>query len=36
MTEPYLSPSEAWLRFGTWVFVGVGSIGGIVYLVRLL
>lgn len=30
----YATPGEAWLRFGTWVFVGIGSLGGIVYLAR--
>lgn len=32
----YVSPGEAWLRFGIGAFVTVGSIGGIVYLVRLI
>lgn len=32
----YISPSEAWIQFAIWVFVGVGSLGGIVYLIRLI
>jgi len=31
----YISPGEAWLRFAICLFVGIGVIGGIVYLVRL-
>lgn len=30
-----MSTGEAWQQFRIWVFVGVGSLGGIVYLIRL-
>jgi hypothetical protein len=31
----YISPGEAWLRFATWLLVGLGSLGGLIYLVHL-
>jgi hypothetical protein len=35
MSGGYISPGEAWLRFGAFLFVGIGSLGGIVYLAKL-
>ncbi len=31
-----MSTREAWLQFGIWLFVGIGSLGGVAYLIRLL
>jgi hypothetical protein len=31
----YISPGEAWFTFLLWTFVCVGSLGGVIYLVRL-
>jgi hypothetical protein len=31
----YISPGEAWGNFGICLFVGLGSLGGLIYLVRL-
>lgn len=36
MSNDYISPGEAWFRFATWVFVGLGSLGGLIYLWRLI
>lgn len=34
MSNGYISPGEAWFRFLLWTFVCLGSLGGLIYLVR--
>jgi hypothetical protein len=31
----YISPGEAWGNFAIWLFVGLGALGGLIYLIRL-